>query len=338
MGRNKELSKKFRKFFHMPSSPVAVNISTEAGEDSNVESAGRFCQFVRKAAFERKEYTIEEDDLSNFTPKIMLGFSEPQYVDIYPRIKPVETQSIKVAPFEASGGEPDVIIVIGNPARLMEILQILHNTTKDPLEASCTGEGSAIAGEATALPYMEGKPNLTLLCGGARTIGGFEDDELAFGIPFDVFQEVAASLTEPELTDALCGCLMDDIPDHIKNAFMEMGFEKGTDHFFGEFEGKLLRFYIDQGDRGRLSKMTVHYPLKLKSKEEAAKLLETAKGILSSEGSAMQRENWLDLVYMADFSEGLEKVALDKEEFKKEISDLFSNFVNIINEISTGPD
>lgn len=331
----RDLSKKFRKFFRLSSSPVAVTLSQKKAGKSNVKSPGRFCEFVRKAAFERKEYVIKENDLSSFTPRIMLGFSEPQYVDIYPRVKPSETESVRVKPLERSENNPDIIVIISNPSCLMEILQTLHKSTNKRLEASCTSEGSAIAGEAVALPYMEEEPNLTLLCGGARSIGGYRDEELAFGIPFETFKEMSESLAESNITDALCGCLMDDIPNHVKEAFTDMGFDKGTDHFFGRIEGRRLRFYLDKDKEGSLSQMSVHYPLKLESEEEASQLLETAREALLGEGLVRQRENWLDLVFTTNFSEGMEKAALDEKKFKKEISGLFSNFVSRINEIDS---
>lgn len=330
---NEELSDQFRKFFQLPSSPVAVRISEEELDGPRPESSSRFCNFVRTVAYEGKKLVITEDDLSNFTAAVILGFTEPKYVDISPRIKPAKTKSIELTPLEESEGEPDVIVTITNPARMMEIVQILHQTTKKRLESSMTCAGSAIAGEATALPYMEGSSNLTLLCGGARTIGGYQEEELAIGIPFSTFAELAGSLTEPSLTDALCGCLMDDIPDHVEETFADMGFESGTDHFFGEFEDKTLRFYVDKDEKGMLSIMTVHYPLKLASEGQARTAKKIAEGLLAGRGMAITRENWLDLVLKTTFDRGLEKEALDKEEFQKNLSQIFSDFVKISDKV-----
>lgn len=333
MVSNRDLSEQFRKFYQLPSSPVAVEISERELDGPRPESKSRFCDFVRRVAYEGKEFVIMEEDLSNFTPRVILGFTEPKYVEISPRIEPVETKSIRLIPLEKSEGEPDVIVTIANPSRMMEVVQILHQTTDRSLKSTMTCKGSAIAGEATALPYMEGTSNLTLLCGGARSIGGYREEELAIGVPFSIFAKLAGSLTEPALTDALCGCLMDDIPSHVEEVFSDMGFDSGTDHFFGEFEGKTLRFYVDKDEEGTLSLVTIHYPLKLKSGEKASDLKKVAEGLLAGRGTAITRENWLDLILKTTFSEGLEKVALDKDEFENNITRIFSDFVEIIEKV-----
>jgi uncharacterized protein (DUF169 family) len=328
------MSKKFRKFFHLSASPVAVRISDKEMSGPRSRSPMRFCEFVRKAAYGGEEHVITEKDLSNFTAAILLGFSEPTYVNLYPRIKPAKTRSIFVTPLEKAH-EADVVIIIANPSRMMQVVQILHKVTKKRLEGSMTCEASAIAGEATALPYMEKRPNLTLLCGGARTLGGYQENELAIGIPFDTFTKLVDSLAEPTLTTALCGCLMDELPGHVKDFFSGMGFDKGTDHFFGEFQGETLRLYISKDERGVATTLTTYCPLRLGSEEEARKAEDVAKSKLAGEGTAIQRENWLDLILTTEFTEGLEKATLDRKKFENVVKKILTRFVEIANEIKT---
>lgn len=327
-----QMSKKFRRFFQLSSSPVAIKIFDKEVSGPRPASPSRFCELVRSAAYEGKEYVVTERDLRNFTASILLGFSEPTYVDLYPRIKPAKTKSVMVAPLEKTK-EADVVITITNPSRMMQILQTLYKATKQRLEASMTSEASAIAGEATAFPYMEQRPNLTLLCGGARTLGGYKGDELAIGIPFPTFTKLVDSLAEPALTTALCGCLMDELPAHLKDFFTELGFDKGTDHFFGEFEGETLRLYINKDERGVPTTLITYCPLKFSSEEEASKAEEVARSKLAGEGMAVKRENWVDLVFTSEFAEGLEKATLDKEKFTPVIRKILSRFVEIANEI-----
>ena len=335
-----EISKKFRKFFQLSSSPVAIKISDKEISGPRPKSPMRFCEFVRKAAYGGEEHVVTERDLSNFTAAILLGFSEPMYVDLSPRIKPAKTKSIFVAPLDKAH-EADVVVIITNPSRMMQVTQILHKVTKKQLEGSMTCEASAIAGEATALPYMEKRPNLTLLCGGARTLGGYQENELAIGIPFDTFVKLADSLAEPTLTTALCGCLMDELPGHVKDFFSGMGFDKGTDHFFGEFRGETIRLYIGKDGRGVATTLTAYRPLKLGSEQEAQKAGGVAKSMLAGEGTAIRRENWLDLILATDFPEGLEKATLDKEKFENVVKKILTRFVEIADEIkatvSKGP-
>ena len=197
MERCEGLSNKFRKFFGLPNSPVAVKISDRQLDGQRPKRPSLFCEFVREAAYSGEAVTITGTDLLNFAARVMLGFEEPKYANIYPIIKPATTRSIIVAPLEKMDQDPDVVIVVTNPARMAEVVQVLFRATRKRLESNMTCVASALAGEATAIPYMEKKPNLTLLCGGARTIAGYRDEELAMGIPFDIFLKVTETLVEP---------------------------------------------------------------------------------------------------------------------------------------------
>ncbi|MEW6222985.1 MAG: DUF169 domain-containing protein, partial [Candidatus Hadarchaeota archaeon] len=330
-----EISEKFRKFFQLPTSLVAVKISDRKLDGPSASRPSLFCEFVRGAAHKGELVSISETDLQNFTARVILGFTEPKYVDLYPRIKPATTQSVLVSPLAKIDQDPDVVIVITDPARMMEVLQVLHRATRKRLEASMTCEASAIAGEATAIPYMEKKPNLTLLCGGARTIAGYHENEMAMGIPYDIFVKLSEQLVEPTLATALCGCLMDDIPRHLKEAFIQLGFDKGTDHFYGEFLGKVFRIYLNKEERG-FTFLTVHYPLKFKSEKDANEAAAHAKRLLSAvggEATVMPRENWLDMILTFEFGEGLEKIATNMDKFSAAVKKILLDFSGAINKI-----
>lgn len=291
---------------------------------------------MRKAAHEGKGYLITGDDLNNFSARVILGFDDPKYVDLYPRVKPAKTKSVVVAPLEEIEVEPNVVVVITDPNHAMQIIQVLTRATKKSLEATMTCQASAIAGEAVALPFMEQRPNLTLLCGGARGIAGYSADELALGLPLEDFIKLADLLVEPTLSKALCGCLMDELPKHLKEAFSDFGFEKGTDHFYGDFRGKVFRFYLAKDEQGRMTITKVHYPMKFKNEEEAKKSAKAAIELLMKlEGtsSVLSRENWLDLILTVNFPEGLEKIALDKKEFEKTITNILTKFSEAIDKI-----
>lgn len=338
MKKNEELSKKFRKFFQLPTSPVAIKISDKEIKGPRPRAPSLFCEFVRKAAQGGEACLIIEDDLHSFTARVILGFTEPKYVDIYPRVKPARTKSVLVGPLEKIEQEPDVVVTITDPSRMMQILQVLHRATRKRLEASMTSEASAIAGEATALPHMEKRPNLTLLCGGARSIAGYGENELAIGIPFDQFVKLVDLLVEPTLAAALCGCIMDEIPKHLKEAFVGLGFDKGTDHFYGDFEGKVFRFYLNKDEGGLMAAATIHYPLKFKSEQEAQKSVGVAKELLAGlggESTVIPRENWLDMILTVKFPDGLEKVALDRKLFEETISGILAGFVRVVDKVAS---
>ncbi|MGC8816335.1 MAG: DUF169 domain-containing protein [Candidatus Hadarchaeum sp.] len=191
------LSRNFKEAFQINTSPVAIHISERpiAGNRPSVPSL--FCELVRKTAYTGEIHVIGADDLSNFSTRVILGYREPQYVDLYPRVKPAKTKSIVVAPLEKIEIEPDVVVVITDPAHAMLVVQALTKSLKKPLEASMTCHGGAIAGEAVAIPFMEHRPNLTLLCGGARELAGYSPNELALGLPFADFLKLVDSLAIP---------------------------------------------------------------------------------------------------------------------------------------------
>lgn len=330
---NEELSDEFRKFFKMPLSPVSITIHTDEVNLEPPEESTRFCRFVRKSAELRESYSIEEENLSNFTAPVILGFSEPRYTDVRPRIEPSETKAVTIGPLENEKAEPDVVVVITNPATMMEVLQVYHQMSGERLESSCTSKGSAIAGEATALPYMEGKPNLTLLCGGARSIGGFEEDELAIGFPYDIFQKLVEQLSEPDVTDALCGCIMDDLPKQVVQGLENLDFDKGTDHFHGYYKGEALRLYLNQDESGSINKLTVFSPIKFESEEEAKEAEKIARPMIAPVGFSDRNENWLDLGMIENYEDGLKELALDEEKFEKELRELFEEFLEIVDKV-----
>lgn len=194
MEKYENLSEKFRRFFDIGTSPVAVKISNIQIDGQRPKQPSLFCDFVRRVARNGEALTIVETDLQNFTARVILGFTEPKYFDINPRIKPASTKSIVVAPLEKIREDPDVVIIITDPARMMGVVQTISRATRERFEAKMTCEASAVAGEVTAVPYIEKKPNLTLLCGGARTLAGYGDNEMVMGIPFDTFVKLIETL------------------------------------------------------------------------------------------------------------------------------------------------
>jgi len=51
-----ELSMKFRKFFELPSSPVAIRIINDASEKKTSSQPMRFCEMVRRKRFLRGKF------------------------------------------------------------------------------------------------------------------------------------------------------------------------------------------------------------------------------------------------------------------------------------------
>jgi uncharacterized protein (DUF169 family) len=215
----------------------------------------RFCEMVKEAA-EGKSFDAGIEDIACPSAIVTLGFEEPVYVDIQPRIKPAETKTVQVAPL-GEMENPDVILAILTPKQAMDLSALLNG-----LEARFSGN-LAVCGEATAKPYMGKKPNLTLLCGGARMFAGYKDSELILGAPPETFKELADRIEALSKTcGALCGCLTSDISPRIIQSFKNLGFEKGTDYFFGKVKDFNVRIYLNKDFQGRMKYITFHLPIK----------------------------------------------------------------------------
>jgi uncharacterized protein (DUF169 family) len=78
--------------------------------------------------------------------------------------------------------EPDLIVLIGLPE---EIMNIVHKISKDSGKAisACMSGTSAMCGEITAYPLVTSEPNISLGCCGSRNFGELKREEMVMGIP-----------------------------------------------------------------------------------------------------------------------------------------------------------
>jgi len=310
-----ELSTKFRKFFELPSSPVAVRILSDGTDKKTSTSPMRFCEMVRRSAVYGESFIFGVEELTCTSAELALGFTEPTYGEVYPRIKPANTKLVSVSPLEKTEKKPDVVVVIGTPRKIMRVSTILSQLhEKQPVEVKFKGE-FAVCGECTAIPFMEKKVNLSLLCNGARMFSGYRDDEIVMGFPLDDFIRLAESTEEKEITNALCGCIMDDIPAGAVAAIEKVGFGKGTDQFFGRFGTEIVRLYTPKEKDGKITSLTLHVPVKFKDNETASKANEKAKEILEKPLLHRVRDNWVDIALPLELGETLNRASMRGEKF-----------------------
>jgi len=326
------LSTKFRKFFELPSSPVAVNINHNGSEPENSQPM-RFCEMVRRSAVFGETFKFDVEGLSCASAELALGFTEPSYGEVYPRIKPAKTHTITITPLEKTETDPDVVIVVGNPRKIMKISTVVAQLKeKQPLQASFKGE-FAVCGECTAIPYQEKRTNLSLLCSGARLFAGYRDDEIVMGFPLKEFITIAEATEEKEITSALCGCIMDDLPAHTIQAIEKIGFQKGTDQFFGRFDQEIIRLYTPKDEKGKINTITLHLPLKYTDKKTAEKANQQARDILQSPFLHQSRDNWLDVVLLLELGENLNRATTRGEKFETTIKQGINAIINEANKL-----
>ncbi|MFQ6086013.1 MAG: DUF169 domain-containing protein [Candidatus Bathyarchaeia archaeon] len=255
----------------------------------------RFCQGVKRAADEGQILLLTKGDLSCPNAHITLGFRDPRYVEIKPRIKPAETEAVLVGPLGKFSKDPDIVLVVLRPKQMMDLTVVIETERRTPIHGLFKGD-MGVCGEATAEPYMSGEPNLSFMCNGARMFAGFRDDELVFGASPGVFVQAATTIERiAKVGGALCGCRTSDLPAEIVEGFEKMNLSKGTDYFFGRLGEHRVRVYLNKDFQGRYTFLTVHLPVKAPSKKRAEEIAEEIGCLLRKPYSARRRGCWIDL-------------------------------------------
>ncbi len=205
MGKEKpeEIEEKVRSYLGLNHRLVGIKISEENLDGNRLAVPTTFCRAVREA-LGRKELVIGIDDLSCPNAELCLGFREPMFVDVEPRIK-AKTKAVHIGPL----GGADVVLFVLNSEQVM-IMSILLGG----IRAEFKGE-MAICGEAVAKVYNEGEPNVSFLCSGARELGGFETHEVVLSLPYALFLELPDRMTKfASLSRSVLGEREEELEDH----------------------------------------------------------------------------------------------------------------------------
>ncbi len=250
-----DIDKTIRSYIGSKYKLIGVKILSEEDKKDNDKRPAkpmRYCQFVREAVIKGSEFTIKVSDISCPNAEICLGFIEPKYVDIQPRIMPANTKAIRIGEIEDS----DVVLAIVTPKQMMDLSVLLNG-----IKAEFHGE-MGVCGEATAKVFTSKTPNVSFLCNGARMFAEFRDNEVVIGMPYNTALELAEKIEALSKTcGAFCGCITSDIHPQIQRNFNKIGFEKGTDYFFGKVNGNNVRIYLNKDLQGRHTCITFHVPV-----------------------------------------------------------------------------
>jgi uncharacterized protein (DUF169 family) len=110
----------------------------------------------------------------------------------YPTVPPGE--AIVLAPLAAGKFEPDVILIYGNPAQMMLLMNGLQFKDYERFQFFFIGEGSCADGLAQC--YTTGKPALAIPCLGERAFGTVTDDEMVMALPPKMLAKAIEGLQE----------------------------------------------------------------------------------------------------------------------------------------------
>jgi len=254
-----------------------------------------FCQLVRTASSKGDSFLYGLDYEKCPTAQVVLGFRDNKYLKVDRRVTPPETRQVLISPLDDIGDMPEVVLAILTPRQMMDLTLVLKSMENGPLLAEFTGEHACA--EFFAKPYIERKPNVSLLCGGAREIySDFRDSEIIFGAPLQVYLQAAETIERiTKMAGALCGCRTSDIPSDITNEFEKIGLSKGTDYFFGKVKGRNIRVYVNKDPNGTVKLITIHSPVRMPSEEKAGKVAWKMRQSLPRPYFVDQRGYWLDL-------------------------------------------
>ncbi len=100
---------------------------------------------------------------------------------------------VMIKPLEDYDTEPDVVLVVTNPYNGMRILQGYTHIYGYKSDFKMSGN-QAICSECTAYPFESNSINVSLLCSGTRFMGGWDDDEMAIGFPFNHLTPLAEGI------------------------------------------------------------------------------------------------------------------------------------------------
>jgi uncharacterized protein (DUF169 family) len=97
----------------------------------------------------------------------------------YPTVPPGE--AVVLSPLAAGKFEPDVVLIYGNPAQMMLLMNGLQFQDYERFQFFFIGEGSCADGLAQC--YTSGKPALAIPCLGERSFGAVTEDEMVMALP-----------------------------------------------------------------------------------------------------------------------------------------------------------
>jgi uncharacterized protein (DUF169 family) len=200
------ISQKLKDNLGLKKSPVAIKFILRE-EDlpegvSKISENVRHCEMVQKASQGESFYATAEEQMCK-GGAAALGLIEPpekvktgefyyglgrfssigsakKTMDSIPKIDPI-MYALVYTPLEEAKFDPDVIVIIANPAQALKLSQALVYTMGGRVEADFAGIQS-ICADAVAGPFLRRRPNITLGCSGSRQYADIKEDEVIVGL------------------------------------------------------------------------------------------------------------------------------------------------------------
>ncbi len=115
-----------------------------------------------------------------------------KYENGIPRLPVGKYEAVALAPLVYNPFDPDIVLIYGNPAQMMLLINSLQFENYEVMQFYCVGETSC--SDAIARCYLNRKPALTIPCYGERRYGHAQDDELVMAIPAEMMNKALTGM------------------------------------------------------------------------------------------------------------------------------------------------
>jgi uncharacterized protein (DUF169 family) len=221
MEANQELNNVFNEYLRLATYPVAIKVSSEEVLPPKVKSAKamfsypiNICQGITLARRAGRTIGFLEEDHACGLSILIFGYKEdPDFAlagnTIYPlyaktpeagaktqaatpKMEIGGIKSIVVAPLHRADFEPDLVLIYGNGAQIVRLVQGALYNEGGAIESQFMGRCSC--GAYIVKPLQTQKCNVIVPGGGERVFALTADDEIAFVIPASQLQNVTEGL------------------------------------------------------------------------------------------------------------------------------------------------
>jgi dephospho-CoA kinase len=104
-----------------------------------------------------------------------------KYEKSIPRLPVNKYEAVALAPLVYNPFDPDIVLIYGNPAQMMLLINALQFEDYEVMQFYCVGESSC--SDAIARCYLTGKPALSIPCYGERRYGHAQDEDMVMAVP-----------------------------------------------------------------------------------------------------------------------------------------------------------
>ncbi|MCX8181920.1 MAG: DUF169 domain-containing protein [Candidatus Methanomethyliaceae archaeon] len=218
----KEVAEKIYKYIKPKSKVVGIRFFKSRTEAEGMLKALRrprkrltICQIINTARLYGWTWAVFSEDVDCVLGSSVLGLREvdesfksgeifiklgyvtdrdaaKNFADSVPKMRD-RVEGFVVGPLEGLEVQPDLVIIYGNGAQMMRVINGAVYATGERLKFGAIGD-IGICGDGIAEAYNTQKPQLVVACYGERRFGHTSDDEIAMVIPFKYLEKFVEGL------------------------------------------------------------------------------------------------------------------------------------------------